>query len=142
LSGEDEAGNQLRARIEAIDGGFITVQLSELREIVGVKRLGVHVLEEIKEWLTAEGIGFFPTWVLTANEQPRHVQELRLYLGGKTGPLELLVEAITEPSVRGDRALRSLARSREAIETSIEISRIEILRAAIDDALAAFERDS
>jgi len=72
--------NELRSRLAAVNGGFITVSLNELRVAVGAKRLGRYVLEEIVEWRGHEKLGFFPYAVLANNEEPSQTQEVKALL--------------------------------------------------------------
>jgi hypothetical protein len=133
-------GQELRTRISFTEGGFITVSLVELRDVVGAKRLGKFVLEEIREWLKEERLGFFPRWMLESNEEPRQTQELRLFdLNDAASPLSLLVNAIDSPSSRGDRVLRALSSADGLASLESEQRRLARLRFAVESALDEYE---
>jgi hypothetical protein len=134
-----DKGEELRSRLQAVDGGFLTVSLNELRDAVGAKRLGRYVLEEIVEWLEAERLGFFPSSVLTHNDEPSQSQEVRLYLNDGASPLSLLVAAVQEPTLRGDRTLRSAIRSEVLNDVHADAARAQEFRSAMEFALTVFE---
>jgi hypothetical protein len=103
-------------------GGVLCISLGELREAVGAGKLGRWVLQEIREELEAAGLGYFPKVLLEENEEPRQHQQIRVYRKGP-GTLARVIDAILEPSVRGDEVLRDLG-SDDTRETLAQIRRL------------------
>lgn len=86
----------------------LAVSLGELREALGHNRLGVRALEQIATSLAGEGLGYFPEWVLTdQNQAPRYGDVVRVFRKG-TG-LGEVVTAVLEPTDRGDERLKEIA---------------------------------
>jgi hypothetical protein len=131
--------DEIRSRIGSMDGNFVVVELHELRDAVGAKRLGKFVLEEISDWLVEEGFGYFPKWMLESNSEPGQSQELRVFLSNSLSAVALLAEAIQAPSLKGDRVLRALAGESSLDEVKTDSMRVERLREALELALQEFE---
>lgn len=103
-------------------GGVICVTLGDLREAVGAGKLGRWVLQEISEELAAAGLGYFPRSLLDDNEEPRQHQAIRVYRRG-AGTLARTIDAVLDPSSRGDEVLRDLGND-EARNTLTQIRRL------------------
>ncbi|GAB3261421.1 hypothetical protein [Nocardioides dilutus] len=90
---------------EQVDQDTIVVTtLGDLRKAIGYDRLGKYVLDEVASGLEGEGLGCFPVEILKNNPEPRQWQEVRIYRRGKG--VGRLIEAVTAPTVAGDRLLR------------------------------------
>lgn len=78
---EDGGTDTVAGRCRA-GGGLARTSLGELRRELGYGRLGRHVLAEIAESLTTEGLGWFPAWRLSPkeNDEPHKDQELWVYV--------------------------------------------------------------
>lgn len=97
-------------------GGLAALTMAELRDEHGVSKLGVHVRQNISRELAGHGLGHFP------RELPSHgSDEVRVYRLGT--PVAELVDAVLEPSDRGDERLREAANHDTAaiIETIKEL---------------------
>lgn len=101
----------VKTAVEA-NGNLLQVTLGELREALGYNRLGVRVLQEIASALSGEGLGYFPLWVLDANDTPRYENSLRVYKKGSA--VGGAIDAVLEPSNVGDDLLRTTAGSEAA----------------------------
>jgi hypothetical protein len=104
------------------EGGVISVTLGDLRVGVGAGKLGRWVLENIREELAATGLGYFPKDLLDDNEEPRQHQKIRIYRKGP-GTAARAIEAVLEPSDRGDEVLRELG-SDDTREILVQIRRL------------------
>lgn len=91
------------------NGHLMPVTLGDLREALGYNRLGVRVLGEIAQKLSSDGLGYFPSSVLDDNEVPRFDHEVRVFT--KRSPLGELVQAVLDPTNKGDERLRESAAS-------------------------------
>lgn len=87
------------------------VNLLRLREIFGYKRLGNRVLVDISKELSDRGLGYFPTEILDANDQPRQWEELRIFR--KQSPVGKLVTAVLAPSQENDVFLKEASTNDE-----------------------------
>lgn len=96
---------ELRELLEESDG-LEVVTLQELRESIGYRKLGPLVLNSVAEKLVGQGIGYFPEWVIDANDMPRGRQEVRVFL--KDSQLGRIVQSVLEPTDTGDRRLLEL----------------------------------
>jgi hypothetical protein len=103
-------------------GGIVCVSLGDLREAVGAGKLGRWVLQDIREELEATGLGYFPKPLLEENDEPRQHQDIRVYRKG-TGTLARAIDAVLDPSVRGDDHLRDLGND-NARETLVQVRRL------------------
>ena len=106
---------EIVARVEA-NGGLAKVTLGELRDEVGADRLGKWVLRQIVQGLEGNGLGYYPSEILDPewNDRPRQHEEVRVFKKGTA--IAEVVEAVEEPSERGDSRLIELAAS-DASET-------------------------
>lgn len=88
------------------NGDLLAVSLLDLRQALGYDRLGVRVLRWIADGLDGEGLGFFPQWVLDGevNNAPRAHDVVRVYRKGT--PLGKVIDAVLDPTNRGDELLR------------------------------------
>lgn len=97
--------DEIRKRVEA-NHDVLSVRMEELRDAMGVRRLGPHVCEQISERLAGQGIGHTPQLV------PDGWQEVRLYkIGTSVGTL---ISSATTPGEDGDNRLRELAANEPA----------------------------
>ncbi|TQF65295.1 hypothetical protein FK531_22000 [Rhodococcus spelaei] len=92
----------VRAAVDE-NGGLLTVTLQDLREALGYAKLGARVLATISTELSGHGLGYFPADVLDDNPVPRRYDELRVF--AKNEPIGELINAVLEPSERGDEKL-------------------------------------
>jgi len=99
--------DDLRAKVEA-NQDVVTVRMEELRDAMNVKRLGIHVCQDISKKLAGVGLGHTPEL------EPDGWQEVRLYKLGT--PMADLIVAALNPGDAGDNALREKSAS-EASET-------------------------
>lgn len=83
--------------------GLAVVTLLQLREMLGYKKLGPRVLMDVAQGLRAEGLGYFPQYVLDDNPGSRQWDEVRVY--AKNSPVGKLVDAVLEPSAKNDTYL-------------------------------------
>jgi hypothetical protein len=109
-SNEDKF-DELRARVEA-NQSVLTVRMEELRDAFGVRRLGVHVCDQIESRLAGVGLGHFP------HLEPDGWMEVRLFKLGT--PMAELILAATEPGAPQDATLRAKVES-EASATLAQI---------------------
>ncbi len=91
-------------------GGILATTLGDLRDAVDAGKLGRLVMERIAQELAANGLGYFPPEVLDFNDQPRQGEAIRVYRKG-TSAAARAIEAVLEPSVRGDAFLVELGSS-------------------------------
>lgn len=133
LAIDEDAKTRVLQSVEE-GNGLATVNLGLLKEVVGVKRLGKFVLAEIKAWLRREGLNFFPVGVLDDNPVPRQEQELRLYRADRLSPILRAVEAVLDPSEKGDDFLRSLVGETSTQQLGDLQARIDRAREALDEA--------
>lgn len=75
----DGAAGALAERCRAA-GGLLKTTLGELREELGYSRLSKYVLEELVETLTVTGLGWFPAWRLSPNENDNPLKEQQLWV--------------------------------------------------------------
>lgn len=123
-------------------GGFATVTLRELKDVMGVGRLGTIVLADIRRWLVRNGVGYFPKNVLEGNDQPRQDQELRIYRTDRGSALAAVVAAVLDPTMDGDRVLGALSQDSSTQRAEELEERLERTRAALEDALNEINRGS
>lgn len=128
----------MKQRIKA-DGGVTTATLGELRDGIQQARLGPYVLENVAEKLRQEGIDFFPEHVIRDNPAPRQHQEVRLVALDPNGPIFRLMKAIQDPTQDGDDFLRALGAGSSAAGLARLESRLERVRGALEDAVAALD---
>lgn len=91
----------LKSEVEA-NQNVQTVTMEELRDIYGVRRLGVHVCSEISNKLMGVGLGHYPEKL-----EPDAWQQVRLYKLGT--PVGDVMTAAQNPGDEGDKMLRDLA---------------------------------
>jgi hypothetical protein len=91
---------EIKANVEA-QQDVLTVRMSDLRDAYGVRRLGVHVCQEISNKLRGVGLGHFPEL------QPDAWQSVRLHKLGT--PMSDLLNAANHAGEDGDKVLRELA---------------------------------
>jgi hypothetical protein len=92
--------DELKERVEA-NNNVLSVRMEELREIEGVRRLGVHVCDRIAEKLSSVGLGHMPNLV------PDGWQEVRLFRLGT--PVADLIGAVRTPGADNDNRLREFS---------------------------------
>lgn len=114
---------ELRELLEEGDG-LQVVTLQELRESLGYKKLGPIVLNSVSEKLAGQGIGYFPDWIINANDLPRGRQEVRVFL--KDSALGRIVQSVIEPTDTGDQRLLDL------VEEDSPAEKLEQIRAVLE----------
>lgn len=78
-------------------GGIAKVTLGDIRDELGYARLGKTVLSEMNAHLAESGLGFFPGWVLSAdNPEPRQWQEIWLYQRDGSAK-SVVLDAVSDP---------------------------------------------
>jgi hypothetical protein len=92
--------NELKAKVEQHEN-VLTVSTAELRDIYGVKRMGVHVADEIQAKLAGVGLG------VTPEIEADSWQQVRLFKLGT--PVGDILTAADNPGEEGDKTLRELA---------------------------------
>ena len=115
----EDSYQELRAKVEA-DGGLRVVTMRDLRDVEGVRRIGSQVPGKISQQLGLHGMGHIPA-LLPGNQN----SPVRLYLLGT--PIADTVEAVLDPSLKGDEILRRVGDA-EAREDRLRQIR-EIVRA-------------
>ncbi|MYR28715.1 MULTISPECIES: hypothetical protein [unclassified Streptomyces] len=80
------------------DGGITCVNLGELRDEIGKRKLGKWVLGEIADALADEGLSYFPLGVLDPNDNlvPRQEHGVWIYLNDNS-PVSTAIEAVLNP---------------------------------------------
>lgn len=114
---------ELRELLEEGDG-LQVVTLQELRESLGYKKLGPIVLNSVSEKLAGQGIGYFPDWIINANDLPRGRQEVRVFLTDSA--LGRIVQSVIEPTDTGDQRLLDL------VEEDSPAEKLEQIRAVLE----------
>lgn len=84
------------------NGDVISVKMITLRDLHKVKKLGVHVVEQISNKLKGVGLGHYPTDLPLYQED-----DVRLYRLGT--PVAELIGAVLYPSRENDDKLRDVA---------------------------------
>jgi hypothetical protein len=125
--GEIVAG--IAARCHA-DGGLTEVELGELREELGYKKLGKWVLAEVAEALEKSRLGYFPLSTLdpAQNTEPRQWQTIWIY--EKNGDLRAqVIDAILNPHKHNVRSIMDglVAGDAEALTAEQKLERIRQL---------------
>lgn len=123
-------------------GGVSVVTLRELREAIGVSRLGPYVLADIASQLHQEGLDYFPAHTLDDNPAPRQWHEVRLVLRDPGSPIYKAMKAIEEPTEDGDTFLSDLGTGAATATAARAEDRLERVRGALQDALAILNEPS
>ncbi len=117
--------------------GLLAVELQDLRDLLGVKRLGRTVLVDIADRLLEHELDFLPDWVLLDNEEPRQNQRVWLVPKDEANAVYRVLAAIREPGEVGVDALTALLQSdggwAEVKELTERLSRV---RDALADAMS------
>jgi hypothetical protein len=92
--------DELKEKVEQNEN-VLTVSTADLRDIYGVKRMGVHVADEIEAKLAGVGLG------VTPEIEADSWQEVRLFKLGT--PVGDILTAANNPGEEGDKTLRELA---------------------------------
>lgn len=88
------------------NGDLITVPLMQLRDVLNVSKLGVHVRNDIKKGLDSCGLKVFPP------ELPNNQHDLvRVYRAGS--PIADLIDAVLNPTPEHDTELKNTVRSED-----------------------------
>jgi hypothetical protein len=90
----------IKAKVEQREN-VLTVTTAELRDIYGVKRMGIHVAGEIEAKLKGVGLG------VTPQIEADSWQQVRLFKLGT--PVGDILTAANNPGEEGDKVLRELA---------------------------------
>lgn len=85
---------------------LVVVSLEELRDVLGYKKLGKHVLAEIARELSGKGLGYFPRGAIDENLEPRKTSTVRVY--AKDSKVGKAISAVLEPSDTNDTFLIEL----------------------------------
>ncbi|MEA2442087.1 MAG: hypothetical protein QOH76_3511 [Thermoleophilaceae bacterium] len=92
--------NELKTKVEQHEN-VLTVSTAELRDVYGVKRMGIHVAGEIQAKLAGVGLG------VTPEIEADSWQQVRLFKLGT--PVGDILTAADNPGEEGDKKLRELA---------------------------------
>ena len=92
--------DDLKQKVEK-NQNVLSVSTAELRDIYGVKRMGIHVAAEIEAKLAGVGLG------VTPEIEADSWQNVRVYKLGT--PVGDILNAANNPGEEGDRTLRELA---------------------------------
>jgi hypothetical protein len=103
---------ELKAAVEA-NQNVLSVKMEALRDIFGVKRLGIHVCTEITRKLSGVGLGTFPEEL-----EPDAWMDVRVFKLGT--PMGELLTAANRPGENEDQVLRTAAEN-DASETIEQI---------------------
>lgn len=98
---------EIESRVDA-NGGLAICTLGELRDLAGKGKLGAYVLQAAAKALDGIGLAFYPV----PAEPLRQHHEVRVYR--RDSPLGALVQAVIEPTERGDELLRATANNDHA----------------------------
>ena len=82
---------------------IVATTLGELRSALKYDRLGRYVLDQIRDKLDGNNLGYFPTAVIEDNSEPRQHVEVRVFK--RNSEVGKVIRAITHPSSKGDRIL-------------------------------------
>lgn len=85
---------------------LVVVSLEELRDVLGYKKLGKHVLAEIARELSGKGLGYFPRGAIDENLEPRKTSTVRVF--AKDSKVGRAISAVLEPSDTNDTFLIEL----------------------------------
>lgn len=94
---------ELKSSVEA-NQNVLSVKMELLRDIFGVRRLGIHVCTEIGRKLAGMGLGHHPEEL-----EPDAWQDVRVYKLGT--PMAELLHAANEPGKEQDAVLRDVAQN-------------------------------
>lgn len=125
----------MKARVRE-GGGLAVATLGELREAIGLQRLGPYVLKDVSDTLKREGLDFFPRDTIENNPAPRQWEAVRIVEIDPNSPIYKAMKAIEVPAPDGDVFLISLATQSAAADAARLQSRVQRARGAIEDALA------
>jgi hypothetical protein len=92
--------DDLKQKVEQ-NQNVLSVSTAELRDIYGVKRMGIHVAAEIEAKLAGVGLG------VTPEIEPDSWQNVRVYKLGT--PVGDILNAANNAGEEGDKTLRELA---------------------------------
>ncbi|MFD5140612.1 hypothetical protein ACFWMX_30955 [Streptomyces sp. NPDC058378] len=118
----------IAARCRA-EGGLMEVNLGDLREELGYKKLGKWVLVEVAEALGRDKLGYFPEGMLDPqhNTVPRQAQTVWIY-ENDGGLRAQVISAVLHPDRRDVRAaLDALVDHGEALTSEQKLDRIRDL---------------
>lgn len=80
------------------NGGVVKVDLQTLRDELGHRRLGKHVLNQMAEHLSESGLGYFPGGTLDADENPTPRQWQEVWIYERDGsPRSAVLDAVSDP---------------------------------------------
>lgn len=92
----NNGANRIRQKVQS-NKGIVKVTLGEIRDELGHARLGRTVLQSMANHLSENGLGFFPSWVLSeGNPQPRQWEEIWVYERDNTARSAVL-DAVSDP---------------------------------------------
>lgn len=97
---------ELKAQVEA-DQNVRSLKMEVLRDIFGVRRLGIHVCTEISRKLAGAGLGHHPAQLV-----PDAWEVVRVYKLGT--PMAELLQAANDPGTAEDAVLRGFAQNDSA----------------------------
>lgn len=89
--------------------GIITIEMRELRDMVGAKKLGRNVITRIDEKLAENNIRHYPNHLPNSQESV-----VRLYDAGSTA--SELINSVLTPSCSSDEVIRMFVRDCKGIQ--------------------------
>jgi len=119
-----ELVHEVEERLER-QNGVATYQLKELKDLVGIGRLGHRIREQMQEALDRADIGYFPS-PLPASD----AQSVRLY--SLDSKVARLIAAVVTLDQEHDKKLVKFAAGSTPVDSSLERDAIEKIRRIID----------
>jgi hypothetical protein len=120
----DELIDEVSQRLDEAEG-IATFELTELKALGGIGRLGRRIREQMQEAFDSAEIGYFPS-PLPASD----TQRVRLYrLGSK---VERLIMAVVTVDEENDLKLRRFARGGAPLDASGEREALQKIRRILD----------
>ncbi|MBK5248765.1 MAG: hypothetical protein JJE50_04930 [Actinomycetales bacterium] len=135
--GTYKSWNSLKA--EVAKARVLEVELQDLKDLHGVKRLGANVLAEIADRLDEEHLVYFPAERLLNNPAPRQTELVRLTLAD--GPLRKVIVAVQSTDEPIETLLALLDSNNGWTQVEAMKEREANVRAALEDALGALDAD-
>ena len=109
----------IRAEVDEA-GGVTTVPMGRLRDAVGMKKLGVHVIADIAKKLRGEGLGHYPDPLPLYQEQ-----FVRVFVLGSE--VDDLLTAVLDVSPDRDERLRQAAGGAAAADAETILAQVRDL---------------
>ncbi|GAA4688795.1 hypothetical protein APR04_002999 [Promicromonospora umidemergens] len=123
-------------KAKTVEAQVLVVELQDLKDLLGVKRLGTNVLNDIATRLRDEHLTYFPEWILDYNAEPRQTQQVWLTPATDTNLLHKVVRAVQDPDQDRVADLRAILDGNDALARLEDLkTRFANVRAALEDAM-------